>query len=100
MKQIKLRSRITRFYPIKKERFEKIKKNNSPGPTTYDSPMAIRKTKWSPPRGHVAMKEIKGSLVYMDRFLKSKKHVPGVGQYKGLEKAFDLSVRYRSRGRF
>jgi hypothetical protein len=100
LKQIKLRSRIAKFYPIKKERFEKLKKDSSPGPTTYETPDCIRKTKWSPPHGSVSLKANKGNLLYFDQYLKRKKAIPGVGNYKGVEKAFDLSVRYRSRGRF
>lgn len=67
----------------------KIEKNNAPGPTSYESPTAIRKTQWSPPKGKVAMREIKGSMPFFDTIIKSKKHIPGVGQYKNLERAFD-----------
>jgi hypothetical protein len=89
LKYAKPRIHVTQFYPIKKERFMKIEKNNVPGPTSYESPAALRKTQWSPPKGKVAMKEIKGSIAFIDSIIKSKKHVPGVGHYKNMEKAFE-----------
>lgn len=88
LKHIKPRSRITTFIPIKKERFEKIKKDNSPGPCSYDSPGAIRKTQWSPTKGKVAYKNFK-TLNYMEIHERIKKNVPGVGHYKNLENAMD-----------
>lgn len=97
---MKPRIHVAKFYPIKRERFEKLVKNTRPGPCSYDSPLAIRKTQWSPPKGGVAMKEIKGSLTQLDALVKVKKAIPGVGQYKNLEKAMDLSVRYTRRGKY
>lgn len=38
LKNVKPRTHTCQFYPIKKERFEKIKKDGSPGPTSYESP--------------------------------------------------------------
>ena len=100
MKHVKPRTRITTFHPIKKERFEKLAKNSKPGPTSYDSPAAIRKTQWSPPKGKVAMKNIKGSMIFLDKLIREKKNIPGVGQYKNVEKAFDLSFRRIKRGKY
>jgi hypothetical protein len=100
LKNVKPRSTITTIYPIKRERFMKIVKDGKPGPASYESPTAIQKTQWSPPKGKVKMREIKGALLFLDSLIKSKKSVPGVGHYKNLEKAFDKSVRYRTRGRF
>lgn len=71
LKQIRLRTRITKFFPIKKERFEKIKKDGSPGPTSYESPTCIRKMQWSPPKGSVGYKTTKdGSGLYLDKLIR------------------------------
>jgi hypothetical protein len=100
LKNVKPRTSITTIYPVRRERFTKLVKDSKPGPTSYESPMALRKTKWSPPRGKVQMKEIKGSMVYLDRHIHLKKFIPGVGHYKNVEKAFDMTVRHTNRGRF
>jgi len=46
------------------------------------------------------MKVIKGASRYLDAIVKRKKNIPGVGQYKNFEKAFDISSRTIKRGRF
>mmetsp|Transcript_17192 Transcript_17192/g.15197 ORF Transcript_17192/g.15197 Transcript_17192/m.15197 type:complete len:159 (-) Transcript_17192:50-526(-) len=99
LKNSKPRIPITKFYPIKKERFEKITKNGKPGPTSYETEAAVKKTQWLPPKG-VTMKKIKGENNFFEALLKNKKNVPGVGQYKNYEKGLDSSVRTFRKGKY
>ena len=100
MKNVKPRIKVCTLYPIKRERFEKIIKDAKPGPASYETDNVIRKTQWSPPKGGTNYKKIEGTLRYIDKIIKQKKNVPGVGNYENLEKAFDKSFRYKSKGRF
>lgn len=77
----------------------KISKDAKPGPGSYDTQSSIEKTQWKPPKG-VTMKIINGASRYLDMMVKNKKNVPGVGNYKNYEKAFDITVRSHKRGKY
>lgn len=77
----------------------KIAKNSSPGPGSYDDQGSVEKTQWRPPKG-VSMKILKGASRYLDALVDRKKKIPGVGNYKNLDKGYDITVRSHKRGKY
>ncbi|CAI2371875.1 unnamed protein product [Moneuplotes crassus] len=74
----------------KHSRMAKITKNSKPGPGSYDDQGSLEKTQWRPPQG-VSMRIIKGASRYLDTIVQRKKKIPGVGNYKNLEKGYDIT---------
>lgn len=100
LKNVKPRTQVCTFHPIKRERFEKLVKDSKPGPVTYDSPTAVRKTQWSPPKLCTVWKKSTGNLSHLEKLVKMKKSIPGVGQYKNIDKGYNITVRHMRKGKY
>ena len=77
----------TTIYKPKKPRFEKIEKRQEPAPGDYNVETAIMKNSWY--TTHANRFENSKRATFTDGIAGVKKFVPGVGNYKYTEAAYD-----------
>lgn len=74
----KPRSSIWKIVPTKKQRFEKLERDNSPSPVTYNKDEAFDKSTHKNRSFLVPRAKL---VNYFERTVKDKSFVPSVGQY-------------------
>ena len=94
-----------KYYPIKKERFEKIQKTKDPGPGFYKTEEGFRKTLLNSCE-HQFVKTGKSCFFgiiptskNLETEAKKRSYVPGVGHYKEVDNALKKTVRPRTAGK-